>query len=549
MKHLFYFILITSIVLSNFLRQPVSQKYWIFFSDKADTHFDPYVYFDQKAIDRRLLEEIPLNDPSDWPVNSDYLKQVKILNCEILGKSRWLNAAAVLASPKTIEKVAQLSFVQSIEAVNYEPQIAQVYPYGKELFGEDVKLAHYQIARFQDSLFKKNKLRGKGVRVAIFDSGFKGIIDKKRYSIPASLDSLIKPTEVSHPDNNIIATLGFKNPDSPIDKGRGFHGTAVHSCIAGNYHGLPLGLASGAEFLLAHTEKVSPFQPFGHEEKWIEAAEWADKNGADIISSSIGYTVQRYFKSDFNGQTCVVSRGANIAAQKGILVINAAGNDGSNAWRRIAAPAEAELVLAVGATDPYSDVAADYSSVGPIGGKLKPNVCAPGTVLAATPKSVRVLQGTSFAAPLVAGFAACVKQAYPEMKRAELFEHLQQSGHLNPYYDYAHGYGIPQASYFTNGLKKTPVDTTFKISSPSNKSPIVEINDAFFDEDKFMSSKKNLYFHTRENNSDDLNYYSVIVPNYKESYSLLRYLKYIEPDKAQTIMVHFEGHTQTFQNN
>ena len=58
--------------------------------------------------------------------------------------------------------------------------------------------------------------------------------------------------------------------------------------------------------------------------------------------------------------------------------------------------------------------------------------------------------GTSFAAPLVAGFAACAWEAFPTLNAQELRERIIRSGHLYPYFDYSHGYGLPLANHLLN---------------------------------------------------------------------------------------------------
>ena len=103
-----------------------------------------------------------------------------------------------------------------------------------------------------------------------------------------------------------------------------------------------MGLATEAEFLLAKTE-VNP-EPYAEEEYWLAAVEWADRNGADIISSSLGYAEHRYFTSDMDGKKSLVTRAGNFAARKGMLVVNSAGNSGSHSdkWKIIGAPADAD---------------------------------------------------------------------------------------------------------------------------------------------------------------------------------------------------------------
>jgi len=164
----------------------------------------------------------------------------------------------------------------------------------------------------------------------------------------------------------------------------------------------------------------------------------------------LGYTNRRYFPEQMNGRTSLVARAAELAARKGILVVNAAGNDGDDdEWHTVGTPADGDSVLAVGGIDPDTYLHIDFSSYGPAGQRLKPNVAAFGTVLAASPGGGYVrTQGTSFASPLVAGFAACAWQQNRTLSVMELFAKMQASANLYPYYDYAHGYGMPQATFF-----------------------------------------------------------------------------------------------------
>ncbi len=190
---------------------------------------------------------------------------------------------------------------------------------------------------------------------------------------------------------------------------------------------MKMGLATEAEFLLARTEVNT--EPFSEEENWLAAAEWADKNGADIISSSLGYTLPRYFQYQMDGKSTLVARAATMAFEKGILVVNAMGNDGAGKWFVVGTPADAEEVLSVGGVDPFTNVHISFSSFGPTAdGRMKPNVCAAGQALVASPKRITKAYGTSFATPLVTGFAACVLQLNPDFTVQELKTNIEQSG-------------------------------------------------------------------------------------------------------------------------
>jgi len=251
--------------------------------------------------------------------------------------------------------------------------------------------------------------------------------------------------------NRIKATYNFAKSDEFV-YGFNSHGLAVLSNIVGATANAKLGLATDAEVLLARTEIGREIRK--EEVYWIMALEWADKLGAQIINSSLGYTEPRYNQQDMNGQTTMISIAANKAASKGILVVNAAGNEGTDHWETIGAPADADSVLAVGGINPKTNAHIGFGSYGPTEtGKLKPNVSNYASAIVATKNSyINEVQGTSFASPLTAGFAACALQLNPGVKVMDLFKQIEESGHLYPYYDYAVGYGIPQASYFIDQI-------------------------------------------------------------------------------------------------
>ncbi|PSR01089.1 MAG: hypothetical protein BRD50_09265, partial [Bacteroidetes bacterium SW_11_45_7] len=255
------------------------------------------------------------------------------------------------------------------------------------------------------------------------------------------------------------------------------HGTMVLSCIAGRYGDTLMGMAPKAEFLLARTERLFG-EGIGEEENWVAAMEWADRMGADIINNSLGYTYQRYFPEEMDGKTSLVARSANIAARKGMLVISAAGNEGTNKWKTIGSPADADSVLTVGGISPRRGYHASFSSYGPTADKrLKPNVSAYGHVMAANQRGYTQTQGTSFSSPLVTGFAACLLEQNPDWTNTELKKKIEESASLHPYFDYAHGYGVPSALYFT-GHHDTA--STFRLKKEDQELK-VQIKDAYWE--------------------------------------------------------------------
>lgn len=427
--------------------------YWVLLADKQGSTFDPYSYFDPKAVERYHQCGADLYDISNYPVSQAYESQVEALVSENLGPSRWLNAVVVMATPEQVTALEELPFVREVKMVGGEWQLAQVAaPVVKPVVSE-AQLTD-QLLRMGGPLFQEQGINGKGIRVAVFDGGFPHVNTHQAFKHLRDEGRILKTWNFPDRKENVYLS--------------GSHGTMTLSCIAGCLNGKQIGLATGAEFLLARTE-VDP-EPFKEEVWWMQAMEWADKNGAQIISSSLGYGKERHYTYEMDGRS-YVARAANMAARKGMLVCNSAGNEGDDKrWKTIITPADADSVLCVAGIEDRLDVYRhiDFSSYGPSAdGKRKPNVCAFGHAYVAKHSNDTALDqayGTSFSCPLVAGFAACAWQTRPGATAMEMMSLIEQSADLYPYYDYALGYGVPQAKFFTaSGEGATPVSTpTFR---------------------------------------------------------------------------------------
>ncbi|WP_165370456.1 S8 family serine peptidase [Hymenobacter persicinus] len=436
---------------------PSKAAYWVLLRDKAGTQFDAAHYFSAPARARRLRQQLPACDSTDFPVRADYVRQISALADTVTLVSRWFNAVACRATPAQAAALRRLPGVRAVElrsAVTLQPAAVRPPAEGArmEISAANRRLARQQTASLGAAAFRQAGLAGQGLRIAIFDVGF---ISADKH--PA-FQQLFQ-------DKRVVLTHDFVRNKADVFVG-GSHGTEVLSCIAGQLpDGTPLGLAPRAEFLLARTER--PWRElYAEEEAWLAAAEWADRNGADIINSSLGYTDRRYFPEQMNGRTSLVARAAELAVRKGILVVNAAGNDGDDEdWHTVGTPADGDSVLAVGGLDPDTYLHIDFSSYGPNAARrLKPNVVAFGSVLAAAPGGYSPVEGTSFASPLLAGFAACAWQQERGLTVMQLFEKIQRSADLYPYFDYAHGYGTPQARFFLpNQPAAPPAVPTFDI--------------------------------------------------------------------------------------
>ncbi|MBL4651907.1 MAG: S8 family serine peptidase [Flavobacteriales bacterium] len=494
-------------------------SYWVFFTDKCATEFNPHQYFSEKAIQRRVKHDLPLFDNRDLPVCENYVNQIAQFIDSLGYTTRWLNGITVYCSADDIAQIEQFKFVKNTQPMRvYEHTLTQYDPELEESFIEE--LLRKQTERMGVKFFKKEGLTGKGVVIAVFDAGFPTVNTNAAFEHIRRRDGILATYDFVKKKENVFAYNA--------------HGTNVLSCVGGKKDGKRIGLATGADFLLARTENAHR-EPFSEEQNWLKAVEWADKNGADIINSSLAYTYSRYFNWQMDGQVSLVAKAANIAAAKGILVVSAAGNDGDKSWKYIGTPGDADSALTVGAIDPNTDYHIGFSSYGPSSDKrMKPNVTAFGEVAAQGKNGLEITQGTSFASPLVAGFAACVLENNSSLKAMDLYAEIEKSGHLYPYFDYAHGFGIPQASYFLDS-SKTIVKPTFEFEKGKIMLSIkVPKDTAIFDD--------NLIYYHVENTIGYLNRYYVI--SVDEEYPIRLHLD--EFKKGQIVRVHYKGYTETY---
>lgn len=510
------------------------EKYMIYFTDKDGVEVDTFNFLDSKAIERRIIHQLPILDFTDLPVRNDYIFQIKKNSEELKIASRWFNAVVSLNTPKQIENIKNFHFIKRIEKLgNYELELADLKKYLLEDEDEDdmemLQLLINQTAVMGDQYFTQKDINGKGVRVAIFDAGFKGVDSNPVF-------------EHIRANKRIIKTFDFVRNKEDV-YGYSKHGTAVLSCVGGFHNGYKVGLATSSEFLLARTERILT-EPFSEEENWLAAAEWADLNGAQIINSSLGYTHHRYFTSDMDGQKSLVTRAANMAAKKGILVVNSAGNSGSDKWKIMGAPADADSVLSVGGVVPNKHYHTSFSSFGPTADKrMKPNVTAYGHVYAASPSGMSKTQGTSFSSPLVAGFAACALQASPGIKNMDLFKAIEKSGHLYPYYDYAHGFGIPNAAFFTDDIAiKDELVKTFELKKESGIYKVIIDRDIFVElasksENTSFIDTDYLFYHI-QNNEGYLKSYAVIKVKEREVLKLHSH----DFQEGDTLRIYYKGY-------
>lgn len=520
--------------------------YWVFLTDKQGSTFDPYTYFDAKAIERYQQCGADLYDISNYPVTGSYRFQIDALAQEDMGQSRWLNAVAVIATPDQIASIEALPFVSKTVMLGGDWQMTQRTSPDEESFHTPVdadndgkpKLTD-QLVRMQGECFRRHGMDGKGIRIAVLDAGFPHVNTHRAF------DHLRK-------NNQIIKTWNFPEKKEDV-YGWNSHGTMVLSCITGIINGQQLGLATGSEFLLARTEINS--EPFKEEVWWMQAMEWADKNGANMISSSLGYGKERHYTYEMDGRS-YVAKAANMAAAKGILVLCSAGNEGDDRrWKTIVTPSDADSAICVGGIiddlTVYRHI--DFSSYGPSAdGRLKPNVSAFGHAVVALHSkdtNTTMAYGTSFSCPLTAGFAACAWQSRPGLTAMQMKEEIEKSADLYPYYDYAVGYGVPQASYFVHKEKKA-VEPTFRFIDKETYIAVEPLADyqpqAVHNEPGKASemSKAAVFFRCEDATGKILQYNTLELAKFDPTYNVAFFKGGLY---KRTLTVHYLGYTASYR--
>jgi len=430
---------------------------WVFFKDKGIKSFAQY----KSALDeylsrlserslrrKRLRGGDPWVDFTDIPVKKQYLNELENLGAKIRVVSRWLNAVSVLANKQQIEKIENLPSVRAVKKVATftrrkplceEKQLKKLGNVGAihELplqqtlgYGE----SYAQLAQIHVPEFHKIGISGKGVLITLLDTGF--FIDHPAFK--HILDS-----------DRLVATHDFINGDDDVgdaDIDQGAHGTSVLSVVGGFVNDTIVGSAYGAQFALAKTE-IEAEEIQIEEDYWVAGLEWGEELGTDIVSSSLGYT-DWYTYQDMDGNTALCTQAADLAVSRGVVVVNAAGNERNKPWYYIIAPADGDSVIAVGAVDLQGNLA-PFSSAGPTyDGQTKPDVCACGfgTYCAVPGGGYGNLDGTSFATPLVAGVCALLLEANPDWSPIQVRDGLWNTASQADSPDNLMGYGIVNAS-------------------------------------------------------------------------------------------------------
>ena len=486
------------ILIFGFVKITISQnnKYWVMFKNKNGTPYSvstPTAYLTAKSILRRTNQSITINS-SDLPVTPSYVSQIAAVpSVTVLYRSKWLNGVVVRTNTTAIATINTFTFVNNTNAVNrfkiVLPVIEKNQPAPEVLNPNKTNNPasyNYGGAAWQEKMIGVDCMhnlgfRGQGMTIAIIDDGFNSV------NTNSIFDSLFL-------ENRLLGTRDFVTGDTMVFEDD-THGAYCLSTMAGNQPGKIIGTAPKAKYWLLRSEDVAT-ETISEEYNWIRAAEFADSVGADITTTSLGYTtfdsgLNDHSYSTLNGRTAPMSIAANMAARKGMVVLNAAGNEGQSFWVYVGVPADADSIISVGAVDSLSNHAS-FSSYGPtFDGRIKPDlstrgqkalVCGPGA-------NCSFSNGTSFATPILAGAVACLWGAKPGLKNMTLINGLKQyaSNSLAP--NNSIGWGVPNICYTyqsTIGINEITNDiSTFSIH-PNPVTAQLTVNINLYSEKNFI---------------------------------------------------------------
>lgn len=449
---------------------------WVYFNDKGEnTNLylnTPELVVSQKSLNRRakVFKNSNLITFKDLPVNPLYISQLRSKGFKVKWPSKWLNAVSGTINKYQLEQIAVLQFIKKLDIVyklkcdygsdenfnnSSEVQRKLIQPEGVHSY--DYGSSYLQLQQINVPSVHDSGYTGQGVTICVMDAGF------NRLSHDAFLSM------------NIIAAWDFVNNDPNVgdqnDMGEGSHGTMTLSNIGGFAPGSLIGPAFNADFILAKTENTDSETPI-EEDNWIAAMEWADSIGVDVTSTSLGYIgfdppYTSYTWMDMDGNTTVITNGADYAARIGIVVVNSAGNEGFNSSHNtLGAPSDGDSVIAAGAVN-SSGNRSSFSSVGPtVDGRIKPDIMAlgSGNVVASpySDHSYTSASGTSFSCPLSAGVAALILCVNPNLTPMQVRDAMRNTASKSSNPDNLYGWGILNALNAINYFPPPPA--TFQLS-------------------------------------------------------------------------------------
>lgn len=466
LKKLFAVIILFSVLPALKLKagsHEITYKFWVELKDKSGNNYTilkPWDFLSERALARRRKAGISVT-MADLPVSPLYLTEVQNCGAKILLTSRWMNAILIQTTDSGIvSRLNRETYVKKVTLMGYwnrsrgaaaaDPESVEEYvgmdynasghisvknQANADEYNEGYGMGWDQTKMLNVQTMHKRGFRGKGVWIAVLDAGFYNA------NLLGAFDSL-------RANKQILGSVDFVDRDGNVYNDDD-HGTQVLGCMASNVPGIMVGTAPDANYLLLRTEDAHTEFP-AEEAQWLAAAEYADSVGVDVINSSLGYT--EFDKTEFghtyaelDGHTALITLAANMAYERGIVIVNSAGNEGDEKWEKIGAPADAVGVIAVAAVDRDGE-RAGFSSMGPTSDKrYKPDLAALGkrAIIAGSSGYFYGSNGTSYSAPILTGAVACFMQANPDLLPADVRKLICMSASNYLEQDTFLGFGIP----------------------------------------------------------------------------------------------------------
>lgn len=468
-------------------------RYMVFFKDKNGNSYDiqrPDEFLSERALQRRSKQNINISI-NDLPVSDSYLNELSNY-VNVYFATKWMNGVLVEMDENKIEEVGLLNFVDSVLYVAKGSKLSGLDNNGRKSGKSKTNVANYDgiESEAQNEFIGVDDMHnlgfhGEKMLLAVFDSGFDYVDQSSFYSHVFDENLLTGSRDFIRGSDNVFQY--------------DIHGSKVLSCISALKEGVYSGTAPESNLVLCVTEDIQS-EYMIEEFNWLFAAEYADSIGVDVINSSVGYSYfdddrMNYTYEDLDGNTTVITRAADWAASKGMLVVCSNGNEGNNSWEYMNAPADADSVLSIGAAT-FDLERSNFSSFGPTSdGRIKPDVAALGSwAKVALKEEVSYANGTSFSAPMVAGLAAGLWQAYPQLSNIEVIEYIKMTASQSNAPDTLLGFGIANFVKAFNKVKLNESDVVEKFIVFPN--PVTHKRIIYFYTDSLVNENKaDLNFH------------------------------------------------------
>lgn len=465
---------------------------WVYFNDKPNSSEginNPILILTQKAINRKQKHNVAI-DFRDVPVDEGYIIEVKAqTGITVFAKSKWFNSIHVRGTEANIKDLLNLSIVSEIIFANRnlnftidgtDPSTKLNKVTNKFQRDNEKRLTEFQygFSANQIEMIKGDYLHlqdytGEGMTIAVLDTSFPNV---------DTIDGFSRLRD----SGKLLGTYDFVNRQDDVFSNEGyFHGTAVLACMTGHIEDRYVGTAPDASYYLFRSEDIESESPV-EESYWVEAVERADSLGVDLINTSLGYKDYdnpnySYSANDFNGDTAFITKGANIAFEKGLLLVTATGNSGASG---LGVPADAPGVLTVGGVDKDGSYWESSSVGSTVQSTQKPDVVAQAksSFIINPDNQIRPSNGTSFSTPTLTGSIACLWQALPNLNNSEIMDLVRMSSSQFNSPDFELGFGIPNFELALNGQLSTedvgnlstlqvfpnPASSIINISIPEN---------------------------------------------------------------------------------